>query len=202
MPTASVFKVMVMAGTLLEAQEEARQLTQRELDLLRPMITESANEPVRALWRSFGSAPWFQDIADAYALDETTIDADRGGRWGLTRTSALDQVGLIRQVLLGEWGPLEPGYRAAARNLMTAVVEDQTWGVTAGVPEDWVVAQKNGFAGVTANSVGWADEPGDSDGYVIAIFTTGWPSWQRGIPAIEAISEQVAAVMTTQAPSG
>ena len=52
--TASVFKVMVMAGTLLEAQEAGRPLTAWERSQLVPMITQSANEPVRALWRLRG----------------------------------------------------------------------------------------------------------------------------------------------------
>ena len=195
--TASVFKVMVMAGTLFEAQEEGRMVTEGEMNQMIPMITESANSPVRALWRSFGSSPWFRNQAEIFGLRETTITADGGSAWGLTMTSALDQVNLLRQVLLGEWGPVEAEYRVVALDLMTSVVPDQTWGVTAGVPEDWVVAQKNGFAGQTTNSVGWVDEPGESDGYVIAILTRGWSDWPRGVAAVETVSERAAAIMTS-----
>jgi len=194
--TASVFKVMVMAGTLLEAQLEDRQVTEREMALLTSMITESANSPVRSLWRSFGAAPWFSRQGEIFGLRETTIRGDSGSSWGGTRTSALDQVNLIRQVLLGEWGPLEPGYRWIALDLMSSVVETQTWGITAGVPDDWTVAQKNGFAGSTINSVGWVDEPGPSQGYVVAILTHGWSTHARGIAATEMISETIAEVMT------
>jgi beta-lactamase class A len=79
---------------------------------------------------------------------------------------------------------------------MTSVVKDQTWGITAGVPPDWVVAQKNGFAGSTINSVGWVDEPGPSEGYVVAILTRGWSSHATGIAAVERISEVIAKTMT------
>jgi beta-lactamase class A len=195
--TASVFKVMVMAGTLLEAQEEGRDVTEREMAWLKPMITESANSPVRALWRSFGGSPWFSEQGEIFGLRETTVRGDDGSSWGGTRTSALDQVNLIRQVLVGEWGPLESGYRWIALDLMTSVVEEQTWGVTAGVPDGWTVAQKNGFAGSTINSVGWVDEPGPSKGYVVAILTRGWPSHVAGIASTERISETIAAVMTS-----
>ena len=195
--TASVFKVMVVAGTLLEAQEEGRSVTDQEMAWMFPMITKSANSPVRALWRSFGGSPWFSEQGEIFGLRETTVRGDDGSSWGGTRTSALDQVNLIRQVLLGDWGPLEPGYRAVALELMTSVVEDQTWGVTAGVPEGWVVAQKNGFAGRTINSVGWVDEPGPSDGYVVAILTRGWSTHAAGIAATERISETIAEVMTS-----
>ena len=198
-PTASVFKVMVMAGTLLEAQNAERPPTDYEINQMTPMITESANSPVRSLWRSFGSSPWFREQGEIFGLRETSISADGGSAWGRTTTSALDQVNLLRQVLVGDWGPLDDEYRAIALDLMTSVVPDQTWGVTAGVPDDWVVAQKNGFAGVTANSVGWVDEPGESEGYVVAILTTGWSNWRNGVAAIEEVSAQVAGIMTSGA---
>lgn len=191
-PTASVFKVMVMSGTLLEAQMANREVTEWELSQLTPMITQSTNPQVRALWRSFGSSPWFREQAGIFDLTETRITADGGSAWGRTTTSASDQVDLLRQVLLGEWGPIEPHYREQALTLMTSVVPNQTWGVTAGVPSSWTVAQKNGFAGATTNSVGWVDEPGLSDGYVVAILTTGWPSFPTGIPAVEYVNLAIA----------
>lgn len=199
-PTASVFKVMVLAGTLLEAQGQSRDLTEWEISQLTPMITESANEPVRALWRSFGGAPWFENQVRIFDLRETTVTADTGSAWGLTQTSARDQVNLIRQVLLGEWGPIEDQYRTNAVNLMTSVVSSQTWGVTAGVPPGWTVAQKNGFAGATINSVGWVDAPGESNGYVLAIMSTGWPNHAAGIAAVEAVSILVATQMVDLVP--
>ena len=194
--TASVFKVMVMAGTLLEAQNDGRPVSDLELTLMTPMITESANSPVRSLWRSFGASPWFREQGAVFGLGETRVAGDDGSAWGGTRTSALDQVNLLRQVLVGDWGPLEPEYQSVAFDLMTSVIPDQAWGVTAGVPTDWVVAQKNGFAGSTINSVGWVDEPGSSQGYVVAILTRGWSSHAKGIAAVERISEVVAATMT------
>lgn len=162
---------------------------------MRPMIAESANAPVRSLWRSFGSSPWFKDQGAIFGLDETRVAGDDGSAWGGTRTSALDQVNLVRQVLIGDWGPLEVEYRSVAFDLMTSVVPEQAWGVTAGVPADWVVAQKNGFAGSTINSVGWVDEPGPSEGYVVAILTRGWSSHGKGIAAVDRISEAIAATM-------
>lgn len=185
-----------MAGTLLEAQNESRSVSEREMDLMVPMITESANSPVRSLWRSFGSSPWFRDQGISFGLRETRVVGDDGSSWGGTRTSALDQVNLLRQVLIGDWGPLEPKYRNVALDLMTSIVPEQAWGVTAGVPAHWVVAQKNGFAGSTINSVGWVDEPGISQGYVVAILTRGWASHSKGIAAVERISRIIAETMT------
>lgn len=186
--TASVFKVMVMAGTLLEAQEDGRSLTSWERSQLKPMITESANAPVRALWRSFGASPWFSEQAGIFGLDQTNSVGDTQRVWGRTTTSAKDQADLVRQVLLGEWGPLGESYRAEAWDLMTSVVPSQTWGITSGVPSEWTVAQKNGFAGHIANSVGFVHEPGSEEGYAVAVMTNWWSSWERGVPVVEEIA--------------
>ncbi len=190
--TASVFKVMVMAGTLHEAQADGRQVTSWEMRQLTPMITESANNPVRALWNHFGGSPWYRRQARLFGLGQTSTVGDSESGWGRTTTSSKDQGDLIRQVLLGDWGPLEPSYRGRAMDLMTSVVPSQTWGVTEGVPDGWVVAQKNGFAGHIANSVGYVSRPDGSGGYVIAVLTNGWSSWQRGVPTVDEISGWVA----------
>lgn len=199
-PTASVFKVMVMAGTLLEAQAASRSVSDFELSQLTPMITRSTNPQVRALWRSFGGSPWFRVQADLFGLDETSVTADGGSAWGRTMTSSSDQVYLLRQLLIGDGGLILPEYRAMAIGLMTSIAPEQTWGVTAGVPSTWKVAQKNGFAGSTTNSIGWVDEPGDSDGYLVAILSTGWPNFRAGIPAVEAVNEAIAAAMFDTVP--
>jgi beta-lactamase class A len=198
--TASVFKVMVMAGTLLEAQNREREVTESEMSRLVPMITESANWPVRSLWRSFGASPWFRQTGIVFGLSETSITADGGSAWGATKTSASDQVGLLHQVLLGQGGLLDEDSREVALGLMTSVVPSQTWGVTAGVPGSWTVAQKNGFAGRIINSVGWVDPPGDDDGYLVAILTYGWPNHPAGIEAVERISVLVANSMIDTVP--
>jgi hypothetical protein len=194
--TASVFKVMVMAGTLLEAQNEGRPVSEWEMSQLVPMITESTNDEVRALWNHFGASPWFREQGEIFGLAQTSITADDGSSWGRTTTSARDQVDLLRQVLVGQWGPLDRQSREIAHDLMTSVVPSQTWGVSAGVPAGWVVAQKNGFAGIVINSVGWVDEPGPSEGYVVAILSQGWSTHAAGIAAVEEVNRIIAQVMT------
>jgi hypothetical protein len=191
--TASVFKVMVMAGTLLEAQRDARAPSEWEMSRLDPMITESTNQPVRDLWRSFGASPWFRRQAENFGLSETTTVGDTEQVWGRTTTSAKDQGDLIRQVLLGDWGPLDEDYRAVAWDLMTSVVPSQTWGITSGVPDRWVVAQKNGFAGHIANSVGFVNESGSGHGYVVVVMSNWWSHWSRGVPVVEEIAGWVSA---------
>ena len=185
--SASVFKVMVMAGTFLEAQRDRRPLTSGERALLRAMITVSADAPVRKLWRRFGGSPWFARQAENFGLRETTVVGDSHGIWGRTRTSAFDQAKLLRQVLLGDGGVVEARHRQEAYDLMTSVVPSQRWGVSARVPPGWVVALKNGFAGQITNSVGVVYDPSGEPAYVAAILTFGWPSWEEGVTAVEEI---------------
>lgn len=185
--TASVFKVMVMAGTLFEAQSAGRGPTGWEMSQMTPMITESANAPVRALWLSFGGAPWFAEQAQLFGLTQTVTVGDFERGWGATKTSAADQVYLLRQVILGHGGLLSEAHRRWAHELMSSVVPDQRWGVGTAAPLGSSVFQKNGFAGVTANSVGVVRRA-DGTHYVMAALTTGWPQWSDGIPAVDRIA--------------
>jgi beta-lactamase class A len=186
-PTASVFKVMVMAGTLLEAQLAGRAVTGQELAWLQPMISVSANEPVRSLWSHFGGAPWFNDQADTFGLDETTIVGDYETVWGRTSTSAGDQVDLLRQILFREFGSFDQNGQDLAWELMTDIDPAQRWGVGTYAPTGSIVAQKNGFAGVTANSVGAVVLP-SGRGYALAVLSTGWGNWPAGVPAVDTIA--------------
>jgi hypothetical protein len=186
-PTASVFKVMVMAGTLLEVQMAGRVLSTQELGWLRPMISVSANEPVRSLWTHFGGAPWFNVQADTFGLDETTIVGDYETIWGRTSTSARDQVDLLRQILFLDFGPFDETSQNLAWDLMTEIDPAQRWGVGTYAPAGSIVAQKNGFAGVTANSVGAVVLP-SGQAYALAVLSTGWSFWPNGLPAVDTIA--------------
>lgn len=185
--TASVFKVMVMAGTLYEAQQAGRGPTGWEMSQMTPMITESANAPVRALWSSFGGAPWFADQARLFGLSQTVTVGDHERGWGATKTSAADQVHLLRQAVLGHGGLLSEAHRRWVLELMGSVVPDQRWGLGTAAPANSVVFQKNGFAGVTANSVGVVRRS-DGSHYVMAVLTTGWSNWTVGVPAVDRVA--------------
>jgi beta-lactamase class A len=196
-PTASVFKVMVMAGTLHEAQLAGRAVSPQELGWLQPMISFSANEPVRSLWSHFGGAPWFNVQADTFGLDETTIVGDYETIWGRTSTSARDQVDLLRQILFREFGPFDEASQNLAWKLMTDIDPAQRWGVGTFAPAGSIVAQKNGFAGVTANSVGAVILP-SGRGYALAVLSTGWSYWPNGVPAVDTIAGWVHAALGTE----
>ncbi|MEX2623632.1 MAG: serine hydrolase [Acidimicrobiia bacterium] len=185
--TASVFKVMVMAGALLEAQYEERALSDYERGLIEPMISESANGPVRALWRLHGGAPWYTEQTTTFGLASTSVVGDYQLGWGRTTTTAADQVGLLRQVLFRDFGPLHESARAQAWGFMTDIAPGQRWGVGTSAPPGSAVAQKNGFAGTVANSIGGVLRS-DGTGYAMAVLSSGWSSWPEGVEVVDAIA--------------
>jgi beta-lactamase class A len=67
--------------------------------------------------------------------------------------------------------------------------------VTRGVPSDWDVAQKNGFAGHITNSVGFVRRPDGSEGYVVVVLSNGWSTWTRGVPTVEEISGWISSAL-------
>ncbi len=190
--TASVFKVQIMAGVLLRAQQQGRGLTQWERDRLYPMINVSSDPDANALWSSLGGVAGMQALDRAFNLPETTPDQV----WGLTVTSARDRTRLVRQILDGEYGPLTAPYRALARFYMTHVTPSQHWGISAGLPAGWSVALKNGFFSSSCcrwriGSTGFINGPGGA-GYGITVMTDGWPSDRPGIAAVEFVARAVA----------
>ncbi len=189
--TASVIKVEVGTGVLLRAQREGRGLTSGEQARLTPMITESSNGPTTELWTSLGGAPAMAQLDRTFGLRDTR---QAGPVWGLTSTTADDQVHLLRQVVLGEGGILDAAHRAPLVQAMGSVVPSQRWGVTAGAPAGTVVLQKNGFAasaccGWRINSVGVVEHVGGP--IVMAVLSDGWGSMAQGIPAIESVAQAV-----------
>jgi beta-lactamase class A len=197
MTTASVVKLEVMAAVLLRAQREGRGLTSWERERIEPMITESANRPTTELLQSLGGPAAMERVDADFALRHTVHESPY---WGLTTTSATDQVHLLRQVVAGELGPLTSAYRAEARRYLTSVVPSQRWGLSARVPAGWTVAQKNGFAGSQCcrwrlNSVGWVERP-DRTGWAVAVLSDGWAGEREGIAAVDELTGRLNAAMT------
>ena len=190
--TASVFKVELYAGILLRAQSQGRWLTSSEAAGAWPMITESANPPTSSFFSSLGGVGGVDALSRTFGMTDTRAASP----WGLTVTSAADQVRLLDQVVVGRGGPLSASYRQALVDAMRNVVPSQRWGIGAGVPPGWTVALKNGFAdsrccGWRTNSVGYVQPPDGGAGYVVAILTDGWSSQAEGVAVVEWIARAV-----------
>jgi hypothetical protein len=185
--SASVVKLAIIEGLLFVAQQQHRDLTTQEQARAVAMISSSDNDAASALWRYLGSAPGMKAILVALGATNT-VPAPKG-EWGLTTTTASDQVTLVR--LVAYRNPiLDDASRSVAADLLAGVVPAQRWGVSAGVATDASVRLKNGWlptaTGWVVNSVGYVT--GGGTDYVVAVLTRDNPTEDYGIRTVEGLS--------------
>jgi Beta-lactamase enzyme family len=198
--TASIVKVDILAALLLRAQDAGRRLSAEERGRAEPMIKRSDNTAANALWRQIGQAPGLAAANKRLGLTSTT--GGPGVKWGLTRTTASDQIRLLRAVFEG--GTPKPGSgglntesRTYIRTLMGQVVPQQTWGVSAAGGPDSPRALKNGWlqrntSGLwDVNSVGQVTVKGHR--YLVAVLSNGSASMSDGISLVEKTARQAVA---------
>ncbi|MFI5975977.1 hypothetical protein [Streptomyces sp. NPDC051452] len=184
--TASIVKVDILAALLLQAQDAGRRLTTAEKAYATRMIEVSDNDCATRLWHTIGRAAGLDAANERFGLTGTS--GGSGELWGLTQTTAADQLVVLRQVF-GERSELSTASRAYVRGLMTGVRADQVWGVSAAADgSSW--ALKNGWLarGTTGlwdvNSVGRVTVGGS--GYLLAVLSKGTVSRARGVTLVEA----------------
>jgi beta-lactamase class A len=187
MVTASIVKVDILQ-TLLN--QRSGHLSEDERELATRMIEQSDNDAASALWDDVGGAAGVAAYDADLGLTQTRPAKD--GRWGLTTTSATDQVTLVR-ALLDRSTLLSRSAQVFARHLMRHVTSAQAWGVSAGPTAGAVVGLKNGWLPVASdhyrwavNSIGWVRGSGRQ--YEIAVLTAHQPSEGYGIHTIEHLS--------------
>src|ERR1700728_1006644 len=169
--TASIMKADILATLLAQSQVHAQSLSPADQLLSQNMIEESDNDDAQDLWDEEGGAPAVNAFDAAAGLTQTQPDA--AGYWGLSTTTAADQVQLLRTVAYPN-ALLTPASQAYELNLMENLESDQAWGVSAGVGAGSTVALKNGWlpldsGGWQVNSIGYVDGLGRD--YVIAVLT-------------------------------
>jgi beta-lactamase class A len=188
--TASIMKVDILATLLDKSQSGGDALTATEQQLSQDMIEQSDNQDAQDLWDAEGGAPVVQLFDAEAGLTQTVPDA--AGYWGLSTTTAADQVKLLRALAYPN-DILTAASRSYELELMSDVEPSQAWGVSAGVPDGVAVALKNGWlplaGGWQVNSVGYVH--GDGRDYVIAVLTDGNATESQGIDTIESLSSLV-----------
>ena len=121
---ASIVKVLILATVCWRAQQQRRGLTTWEKSTASNMIRYSDNNSATALWRTVGGAPAVQAMANRLGMYQTTTST----AWGLTRTSAWDQMLLMNEI---SWRGrlLTSAMRSYILGLMGSVTSSQRWGV-------------------------------------------------------------------------
>jgi beta-lactamase class A len=149
--TASIVKVQVMACMLLKAQDAGRRPTSAEMALAKPMIRLSDNNATTSLFKKIGGRTAVTGCNKRLGLTQTVVNA----RWGLTRTTAADQIRLLEE-LVDAKGPLNASSRKTAFTLMNTVNKAQDWGVPAVARTGEIFTVKNGWDTRSADGGLWA----------------------------------------------
>ncbi|MEZ3178934.1 class A beta-lactamase-related serine hydrolase [Streptomyces pimonensis] len=198
--TASIVKVDILAALLLQAQDAGRTLTAEEKTYAVAMIENSDNDSASALWRAIGTADGLDAANERFGLTET-VGGD-GPLWGLTQTTATDQIALLRQVFGTADTELGEVSRAYVRELMERIAAGQRWGVSAAA-DGAAWALKNGWLRRSTtglwviNSIGRVTAGGHD--YLVAALSRGNATQEEGIALTEAAARAAVSVFTGDA---
>ncbi|BCB91493.1 hypothetical protein Psuf_088060 [Phytohabitans suffuscus] len=180
--TASIVKVDILAALLLEDDT----LTSTQRALATEMITVSDNDAASRLFRTVGGVSGLNEANTTFGMKETKANS----AWGVTTTTAADQVRLLRSIT-ADGGPLSTAAARFVLGLMGQVVEEQRWGVPAAAsPTASGVWVKNGWVQVSAdeglwvvNSIGRITEDGHD--WLVAVLSDHHATQEKGIEIVE-----------------
>lgn len=180
--SASVVKLGVLLALLLRCQDTGREPTADERMSAAEMIERSDNDAATTLWHVIGGAGGMDAAHRRLGLRESAAAPE----WGLSRTTATDQLTLLEAVFDDGADRLSERSRAFAVDLLTHVVADQAWGVSAAGSGP---ALKNGWmpsgpAGLwVVNSVGRVTAGGRD--VLVAVLSGGHPTKDAGVALVE-----------------
>ncbi|MFF4727767.1 serine hydrolase [Streptomyces mirabilis] len=191
--TASIVKVDILATLLLQAQAADRHLTAAEKTYATAMITNSDNASASALWDIIGQADGLDAANERFGLTGTS--GGDGALWGLTQTTAADQLTLLQQVF-GDDSELSEASRTYLQGLMGEIAADQHWGVSAAadgtrwaLKNGWLARSSTGLWDI--NSIGRVTVDGDE--YLVAALSNGNTTKAKGISVVEAAAKAAVA---------
>ncbi|WP_328806321.1 serine hydrolase [Streptacidiphilus fuscans] len=189
--TASIVKVDILATLLLQHQDNGTSLDSDERALAQQMIENSDNDAATSLFDAVGGASGVDAANQRFGLTDTS--AGTGGYWGLTTTTARDQLTLLRQVFTSH-SHLDSDSREYLDSLMSSVEPDQTWGVSAAA-DGGSYALKNGWLPRSAtglwviNSIGEVRRDGHT--LLIAALSDDNPSMDGGVSLVQRVASAV-----------
>ncbi|MFI6297020.1 serine hydrolase [Nonomuraea sp. NPDC050790] len=194
---ASVAKVDILLALALKAQKEGRRLTREERRTASRMIKVSDNDCAYELYRAIGG----RDGLKAALREQGIRRIWPEHSWGTTLSRPSAQVKVLDR-LTDPQGPLTPAHRRFALDLMSDVVPDQAWGVSAAAGAG-KVALKNGWLPASAhdglwtvNSVGRLQTGGHD--LLLAVLSERSPAMGYGVATVEAVARLVVRTMTAQ----
>ena len=184
---ASTVKVAVLAQLLHNTNGN---LTAYQQGLASRMIRNSDNAATTEIVRNYlGGVSRMQELYSALGMTETTPGP--GNSWGLTTTTATDQLKLLNEIFMKpQSNYLNDQSRNYIKSLMGSVNADQRWGISAGSSQYYI---KNGWLALSApwpwyvDSIGFIPQD-NNNGYTIAVYTDNNIPMQVGVNMIESLA--------------
>ena len=197
---ASVSKVALLEILLLERQEQGRLLSSDEDDELTEMIEHSSNEAADDVFDLAGGHEEVVEHQAPLGLDTKITVYGPGNLWGLTTSSASQQIVLLRD-LVDDDSPLNAKSRQYALNLLQHVESDQRWGVPVAADKGSTYYVKNGWLSVDDDNDLWAV---NSDGIItvhgqrllVSAMSQHGTSFDGGIAYVEKLVKAAVALVT------
>lgn len=193
--TASIVKIDILATLLYQLQQADQVITAGEQELAATMIENSDNDAATDLYDDVGGAQAMDDANQVFGLTETTVGTD--GYWGLTTTTADDQIQLLRLIFTRP-SPLSAASQEYIQELMSHVEVDQQWGIPAAADPGTQFMVKNGWLPNPSrweiNSIGELVHDGQT--LLIAVLSSDNASANNGISLVEAVATTAAEATT------
>ncbi len=191
---ASIVKVATSAALIWQVERGGEAPTSSQTSLIRRAVEVSDNDAQSALWTQVGGRRGISAFLRVAGMADTVPSAE----WGLTLTTALDEMRLMYRLVHG--GMLTDAGTDLLLGSMRSIDPAQDWGITAGAPAGAEVALKNGWypasEGWRMHSIG-AVTGGAAD-YSLAVLTEDAPSEQAGIDTVERIARAVHKALADQ----
>lgn len=195
--TGSLVKLDILTLMLLRADDEDRDLTQRERELAEEMIRYSDNTITDNLFADIGYGPGLLEGNERFGLRAT--EPSPANVWGATTTTAADQRRLLRAVFT-DTGPLSEQSREIAAELLGDVVAEQAWGVSVAAGDGGTAELKNGWVPIDDHGGRWVINSAghvtsDSSEYLIVVLSDRHLDYSSGIECVEYVVREVTEVL-------
>lgn len=179
--TASIVKVAVATLLLHTIRENGETLDEDDLESLRSMIEDSDNDATTYfLQNKLGGFESLNQLFIALDMNDTKVDEES---WGLTQTTASDQIKLLRTVFETS-DYLTKDEQAQIQELMRNVSDEQRFGIgtlseNVALKNGWLNDEKeDGSETWIVNSIGQV--PSNDTPYLVAILSADNDTMESG----------------------
>lgn len=195
MTEASVVKLDILETAIYQSQQ-GESFDQADAE---EMMEQSDNVAADQVFQGIGGNSALEQYNSLIGLTSTTLDPD--GVWGLSVTSASDQLKLMR-ALVSASSPLNAASRQYALQLMGDVEADQDWGVSAAADSGAPTELKNGWLNIDSDNGLWAVNSAglttvSGDPVLLVVLSQHQPDYQTGVDRVEAGAQLLAKTLTS-----